>query len=398
MSEPENKSHWEILASELGAQPTEPTPPPAAPAPAASAPKRDYKPPAEPVAAKSDWNSLANLLGIQPAPEPAPAVEPVKSKPAPAAESVPAEPKRVSPPPSVAAKRSHADSNNLPELAPRQRIALPDDLLPRRIEPSAAEKAVGDLFGLPAATRDVAPAEERPATRPEPKFRDDFDSFDKSDEETSATDEGRDEGAPAEEGDAPVRRRRRRRRGRRGRGEGSASREKVSGAEAREGDDDVDADFSGPLGDDSEGDLGEGANAEHDDLESKPSEDGEATKPDRKRRRRGRGRRGRRKEGTEATADSKGVANGSAPAKDDFDEDDQFDSPNDIPLGGGADDSDDDEDRSDRSEHRNIPTWDEAIAIMIGVNMEARAKSPGGGRSSGPPRGRGRGGRGGKRS
>ena len=39
--------------------------------------------------------------------------------------------------------------------------------------------------------------------------------------------------------------------------------------------------------------------------------------------------------------------------------------------------------------HRNIPTWDEAVGMVIATNMEARAKNPNGG-SRGRGRGRGR--------
>lgn len=41
-------------------------------------------------------------------------------------------------------------------------------------------------------------------------------------------------------------------------------------------------------------------------------------------------------------------------------------------------DEDDDEEDSDRPAHRQIPTWEDAVGIVIGLNMEARAKSPGG--------------------
>jgi hypothetical protein len=58
----------------------------------------------------------------------------------------------------------------------------------------------------------------------------------------------------------------------------------------------------------------------------------------------------------------------------------------------GADENheplDDDEPR-DEAEHRNIPSWDEAIGVIIAKNMEARQKNPNGYRSRGRPRGRG---------
>jgi hypothetical protein len=56
-------------------------------------------------------------------------------------------------------------------------------------------------------------------------------------------------------------------------------------------------------------------------------------------------------------------------------------------------DEQDDEDggESPRIGFRNIPTWQDAIGVMIAKNMEARARNPGGPRGSG-----GRGGRGGR--
>ncbi|HUY90849.1 MAG TPA: hypothetical protein VMV10_19090 [Pirellulales bacterium] len=47
-----------------------------------------------------------------------------------------------------------------------------------------------------------------------------------------------------------------------------------------------------------------------------------------------------------------------------------------------------------KANHRSIPSWDEAIGMIIATNMEARSKNPGAG---GGPRGRGGRGRGGRR-
>jgi hypothetical protein len=53
----------------------------------------------------------------------------------------------------------------------------------------------------------------------------------------------------------------------------------------------------------------------------------------------------------------------------------------------GHDEHEDDEDDDvDRSFHHGIPTWEEAVGYVVAVNMESRAKNPGGGN-------RGRGGR-----
>ncbi|TVS13443.1 MAG: hypothetical protein EA424_21445, partial [Planctomycetaceae bacterium] len=51
---------------------------------------------------------------------------------------------------------------------------------------------------------------------------------------------------------------------------------------------------------------------------------------------------------------------------------------------------DDDDDLSGASvKHRKIPTWDEAVALVISNNMESRARNPGNG-NRGRGRGRGR--------
>jgi hypothetical protein len=39
-------------------------------------------------------------------------------------------------------------------------------------------------------------------------------------------------------------------------------------------------------------------------------------------------------------------------------------------------------------QHRKIPTWDEAVSVVISANMDSRAKNPG---SASRGRGRGRG-------
>ena len=55
---------------------------------------------------------------------------------------------------------------------------------------------------------------------------------------------------------------------------------------------------------------------------------------------------------------------------------------------------DDDGGESPRIGFRNIPTWQDAIGVMISKNMESRARNPGGSRGPGGRGGRGGGGRG----
>jgi hypothetical protein len=58
----------------------------------------------------------------------------------------------------------------------------------------------------------------------------------------------------------------------------------------------------------------------------------------------------------------------------------------------------DDEEVGGYSTHKKIPTWDEAVGVMIDANMASRASHPDRdrdrGRGGGGGRGRGRGGRG----
>jgi ribonuclease E len=53
-----------------------------------------------------------------------------------------------------------------------------------------------------------------------------------------------------------------------------------------------------------------------------------------------------------------------------------------------------DDDAIDTAGHSGIPTWHDAIGVVVGANMEARARNPGGSRHPRGRGGRGRGGRG----
>ncbi len=62
------------------------------------------------------------------------------------------------------------------------------------------------------------------------------------------------------------------------------------------------------------------------------------------------------------------------------------------PMHGEDEDHDDDDDLGDaKLGHRGIPTWEEALSVIIDANMEARAKNPQSGQSRGRGRGWGRG-------
>ena len=203
------------------------------------------------------------------------------------------------------------------------------------------------------------------------------------------------EGEASASTDERGRPRRRRRRGRGGRGKDGAPRSGPAGdREARVSSDDESDEWPGTP-------LGEGASAEEGEREcTAEGDDGE--KPTRRRRVRRRRRRGGPSEAGDA-APARAAANGRAPTResagDDDDEDEEDDDEMAVTESPGrvdADDDDDDDDGLPRESHKNIPTWSEAIGVMVDTNMESRKNSPS--RPSGPRdrgRGRGRGGRGG---
>ncbi|MCL4202515.1 MAG: hypothetical protein KJ000_08460 [Pirellulaceae bacterium] len=138
-------------------------------------------------------------------------------------------------------------------------------------------------------------------------------------------------------------------------------------------------------GDDAEEALGSAA-------ESQPAEaEGEGDEPRRRRRR----RRRRRKPGKSDSADAATAEPDADSQQDDapreaaaseHDLEDELHDDVDDHDDGHHDDEDDDELLTLGVKHRKIPTWDEAVQVVISANMESRAKNPGNG-----PRGRGRG-------
>jgi hypothetical protein len=69
-----------------------------------------------------------------------------------------------------------------------------------------------------------------------------------------------------------------------------------------------------------------------------------------------------------------------------------------VGHGEAVDDSDDDDAHEpglDKNSHRAIPSWQDAVGMIVAVNMEARAKSPRASQPRGRGRGRGGSGRGG---
>lgn len=430
MTTPDKQSHWASLANVLGAKvPPEKTPPKppaaaataaappppetpapvAAPAPAAAAKPTKAKPAAK---GKDNWGSVLGMLGLRapepetaPEPEVAPAapvqerVAPIVERPAPVAE-------RAAPPATPAARSNDWEK---PFLAAQP---LPKNLweLVGDTAPPPKSQTVEETF-TEVGGNDLELGEDEDlgweAPRPEPVAR-------SRDEDRPRRDRGgEDEGG------------RRRRRRRRRRSEPGV--EATDAPAARGGS--ADYDDEPVYRDEPDYDVEEVAPEviSHDDDEdfgpartSEPAVDEEG-RPRRRRRRRGRGR-GRSSEREAAPAPAEPVGRSSYDDDLDEDEDDVVEAPRPArpapasrsaaPRGGGSrsagsgrmrgreaevledDDHDDDHEDIDPTEHRGIPTWHEAMAIVVGANMDARAKNPQGSRGGRGRGGRGRGGRG----
>ncbi len=180
-------------------------------------------------------------------------------------------------------------------------------------------------------------------------------------------------------------RRGRRRRRRRGRGRSREAAEATESAEGRS----TEAGEEQPV----EDYFGEG-------LDFEPSEaaEGEAEEEVRGERhappaeRAGDRRRGRDREGPREEAFDEEEANEEfVPEFDESDEEESVHAGADEPGDFESDDELDDGAESPRIGFRNIPTWQDAIGVMIAKNMESRAKNPAGPRGRGRPGGRGRG-------
>jgi hypothetical protein len=368
MSEPEKRDHWAELADSMGVQPppeevkTEPTAPLSTQA--ETGPRVEARPPAvapqrraEP-RPRADWAQLAANLGIAPAPAPPPrAVEPVAPQPVRFEPALPESPPRRA----RVEIESEIDSEAVAEARMRaeawesQLVEVSDPVFVDRVEETedmeAAESVQGDEDMEAAASVEGAEAAPR---------------------------------EPAGEAQRGPRRRRRKKR---------HKRRPIEGAEGRSESMPTDVE---PAEEDQEEILGESVDQPGDEA---PAEAGETTGPEspaeaerregRKRRRR---RRKKRPEGAipgEQSQVSEPEGEFSAEPLDEEHEEDEglhdTEHEDDEELHDaeheGADES------SGKLSHRAIPTWDQAIGLIIARNMEARAKNPNGGQRRG---GRGR--------
>ncbi|MEM9352079.1 MAG: hypothetical protein AAGA92_03620 [Planctomycetota bacterium] len=252
---------------------------------------------------------------------------------------------------------------------------------PRGVAGEAARSAFDALFSrIPSRFR---PASSEPEDASEgPDVNDTGSAFgegiDATESEASSEEvaaEG-DSDESDEPGDKP-KRRRRRRRGRRGRGGRSGDSPAAENADLADSDDGLGSRSGAEDADDGFG-AGLGP-AEKE--ESGDDEDGEERRPRRRRSRR------RRRKPAESGAETGSVS-------DSADEDDDLAN---VGFGQGleGDDAEAEEGAPRRSSHRSIPSWSEAINVIVDANLEGRSRAPSRASSS---RGRGgRGGRGGRR-
>jgi hypothetical protein len=367
----DQRDRWKMIASLLGAAvPEEPaeadvpeaaatesssqTTLPAADKPASPSAERPKAKPAQPARAPRDWNALCGQLGIEVSPDPA-----VREEPQPPA-IVWQKPIEWSPPREPAPVRDESA-----ERDPALSFFDPD---------AALEVDTVD------AELDVPPALEA--------------EIDAAASEEEVDSESADDRAPIASGDATTGRRRRRRRRRRGapEREETADADELAATDARI--DDEDESDESPVSAEDE-DAGE--------------EREESTSSERGRRPRRRRRRPARREEVRAEIETE-----ADDTVDESDEDD--DEEDDVIIDHYDDDDDDDEVESSirhgrggsrsapgdearrggegtgRGKHKKIPTWEEAMAVIVSANMESRRRDGNTGKSR--PRGPRRRGRG----
>ncbi|HET6880062.1 MAG TPA: hypothetical protein VFI31_07895 [Pirellulales bacterium] len=416
MSDNEKSGHWNSLIDELGVEAAPRPPKPAVVVPPPPAKKRPAAPPVE-NRPKGNWDEVAATLGVDVPPrppKPTPTAVPKPPKPSPPAVSAPVtEATEVGseatsrPPQREGNSRDGGRRDGGREREGSRRRGRRDGGRGERSqgERSQGERGRHERRGDRSTERterqrfDGPPAEELLAD--EMVSADFVDELVLAEDEGDWTDELASETPASRPADADARggrRRRRRRGGRRGR----ESADRPTHGEARDYGDEtreerehideiVDAIEASPI-------------AEPDERE--PLEEAVAAQDlDDKRRRRRRRRRGGRRdaEGESSRRESRGMP------------DTELDDPDELPMSeqeptpygesdadgessdGDYDEHDDEHDEHDlRPSHRAIPSWEEAIGVIVSGNMESRAKHP---QSGGGGRGRGRGGRGqGRRS
>lgn len=394
------------------------------------------------------WAELTSVLGAEVAPEekqpePAPVVPEVHDEsaegafePTPAPATIPVAPKTVAAKPAAPAPRRPAASNwdqLASELGVEATIPPPQPSKPHYEKPA---KAAYEKPSKPAFEKPAKPAFQKPAkpVYEEPVVQEEViqadveeveesltsyagEEFSQVAEEVAAYEEAPEEEfaapiegeaaesteleqAPSEQGERKPGRRRRKRR-RRSRDTGAAPAEPVSPAESFGPEETFGpAESFGPEAtqepvysdefgvfpaEEVAAELPEAEVPETEEQEAEPK----ARRP-RRRRRRGSGRQreaAAREQGTEEPQPTEAVEGFAEGISEEPIEDTE------MVMSGESDFDDEDheggDDESPRAGFRNIPTWSEAIGVIVGKNMESRAKNPAGSRSHGGGRGRG---------
>ena len=330
MSESDPKNHWSALASEIGADvPPEPEPQrpetetdengaeaePAATMPPAR-PERSARRP-KPSQPKNHWNAVAGDLGME-----VPDTEPESEA------ELEAEPAAETPFGSFSVEPAIVDAK--PQQSPPE--GDPSAAFESLFQPS--EETVGDDSGDAGEPEEIHTAlfEEEEATEA-------------SEGVSDSTEEAEDEERP---------RRRRRRRGRRRRRDEKSDEEQTPEEVAETvaiGDDSVEVEVAEVIADE----------ATEKQSEPAAADDGEEEEGKRRRRRRRRKPRRDREQAAEDESEADSAAD---------------DAPSEEPDGRKAKSARVSEDT--QAKHRKIPSWDEAIGVVVEANIQAHAKSGGG--------------------
>jgi len=368
------KTPWGQLAEDLGAKPSteafERSQPPAVEIPAAEAASAQEDVSETPQQTPSDWNALAGSLGLEPSlSEPEPSPPEAKTVPDPVKEVA----ARSTEEPSSSSKRPSEDDSCSLGISDEE-TADPLPPLPSEVDQIMSEgewedetsedEAASGMSGDVAKNAFDALFDADGSALSVPSFGAGV-STDSTDTEGKANDseDGNNEDGDSEDSDKEERPKRRRSR-RRGRGRGRGRKTEAEQTPSEEV-----TEAQSPLnGEDRKESSEEGKES----SEEETSEDGE--KPRRRRPRR-RSRRSASEDNPRETDDSEAAVL--------YKEDD-------LPEGDGSS-------PRDSIGHRNMPTWAEALSVIIEGNLELHSKTPSR-QSSSRGRGRGRGGRGRKKT
>lgn len=353
MTDQDKADPWAALASELGVDATTSKPeeetqaappaPAAAPAPP-PAPKVAPRKPPERVRSTSDWDALASELGIPP--ESLPREQP----------ALPREQHALPREQPAPIEIRHEEPILQEDRQEEEPATQPEPCEPLSIEPSIFGEEAGGFAETVDLMEDTTEFTERAAGTAE---------------------------SPAESEEQRTSRRRRKRR-RRGRGASRADATQPPAAEPSE------LELPAASEELPVADVAEDQSVAGDAVASEVPgvEAGAEERSGRRRSRRSGRRRKRRPEGTETREETAGEPESDAgeahPPRDFRPEPSEF-----APRDDADDDSADeyvdegDDDKELRVGHRAIPTWDEAVGLIIAANLESRAKRPSSGQSRG---------------